>query len=193
MARLPKEQVRANIRDAVVQETIENGIGALSVGAVVKRAKISAGTIYLHFESKEDMLQQVYLEIKSEFHAITVAAKEETDSAAMIRRMWFSMFDFVTDHPEDFLFIEYAGAAHVLTPEQTKTTHHMQVEISAMLQRAVDDGTLAPLPIDTLIVLLVAPAMQLARSAVLGGNPVPKETVTLTFDRVWLSISATNT
>lgn len=190
MPRLPKSEVRQKIRHAVVAETVALGIGSLSVGAIVKRAQISAGTIYLHFENKEDMLQQVFLEIKSEFHAIMLDAREEKTSAEMIRRMWFDMFAFVTDCPNDFLFIEYAGAAQVLTAVQAEQTLRMQGEITGMLQTAIDDNTLASLPVETVAVLLIAPAMQLARSAAMVGNPVPPATAELTFERVWLSICA---
>lgn len=190
MPRLAKDEVRKKIRRAVVAETAASGIGALSVGKIVKRAGISAGTVYLHFSSKEDMLQQVYMEIKSEFHALMVAAKSEADSAAMLKRMWFDTFGFIKEFSEDFLFIEYAGAAQILNAEQQQQTQTMQQEIIAMLQGAVDNGTLAPIPVSTISVLFIAPAMQLARSAVLNEKEVDLEAAELTFNRVWLAIAA---
>lgn len=190
MPRPTAEQIRTRIREALVREVAEKGIGAVSVSHVAKRARISPGTIYLHFDSKEDMLQKVYLEIKTEFHGIIVAARDEPCSRAMIRRMWRDLFDFVSAHPHDFQFVEYAGAAQVLTAAQSRSIGYMQAEIAAMLQRAVDDGTLAPLPIATLTVLLVAPAMHLARTALLAGRAVQKSEIDLTFERVWIGVSA---
>jgi len=60
-----------------------------------------------------------------------------------------------------------------------------------MLQRAIDDGTLADLPVSTAVILLVAPAMHLARTHLVNGNPITKEELSLTFERVWISITAT--
>ncbi|GHB28069.1 TetR family transcriptional regulator [Pseudovibrio japonicus] len=189
MPRLTKQATRAKIREAVVAEATENGISATSVGGVVQRANISAGTIYVHFDNKEDMLQKIYLEIKTEFHELMMHAAKQTDDSEMIREMWFSLFQFVSDHPKDFLFVEYAGAAKILTEEQGKQVLKMQQEISGLLERAKASGSVADLPTNVISVLLIAPAMQLARSAVLKDTPVPQETVELTFDRVWLSIS----
>lgn len=190
MARLSKQQIEVAIRQAVVDEVAEQGIGSASVGAIAKRAGISPGTIYLHFENKEDMLQRVYLQIKTEFHKIMVAAIEETISEVMIRRMWFDLFKYASAHPNYFLFIEHTGAAQVLTEDQAKSISYMQNDIAGMLQRAIDDKTLAQLPVSTVIVLLVSPALHLARIAILNRKPVLSDELEMTFNRVWISLTA---
>jgi hypothetical protein len=48
---------------------------------------------------------------------------------------------------------------------------------------------LADLDTSLLSLLLVAPAMQLARSAVLSGQKIPETLIEQTFERVWLSIA----
>lgn len=189
MPRMTKDETRRKLRRAVVSEAVEKGFGALSVSGVVNRAKASAGSVYVHFENKEDMLQKVFLEIKREFHAIMVQARSEPSSAAMIRRMWFDMFGFVAAHPSDFLFLEYGNSARILTDPQQAEVQQMDQDISRMLARGVDDGTLAPLDLGLISILLVAPATQLARSALLNDMAIPPELVETTFQRVWLSIA----
>jgi len=185
-----KEKTKAKLRDAVIAEAIEQGFGSASVSGVVNRAQVSAGTIYVHYANKDDMLQKVFLEIKREFHAIMCLANEELHSDKMIRRMWFDMFDFVSERPSDFLFLEYGSAAHFLTPEQKSEVDGMYAEINTMVQRGIEDGTLVPLHVSTVSLLLVAPAMQLARSAVISGRTIPSDIVEQTFEQVWRSISA---
>jgi len=91
-----KDKTRAKLREAVVAEAVEQGFGAVSISGVVQRAQVSAGTVYVHFKNKDDLLQQVFLEIKREFHAIMMRALNERQSDQIIRRMWFDMFDFVS-------------------------------------------------------------------------------------------------
>lgn len=191
MKRPTPDETREKIRNALVRVVARNGIGATSVNDVAREAGVSAGTIYLHFKDKTDLLQQVYLTIKTEFHALMTAAAEEPNSEEMIRRMWRDMFNFVSAHPLDFMFIEYAGAAQVLNAEQAQRIAAFQPEIAAMLQRAIDDGTLAPLPVETVTTLLVAPAMHLARMQAVSGKPIDAERRDLTFARVWMAIAAT--
>jgi len=189
MPRTSKNKTRKKIREAVVAEAIQNGFGSLSVAGVVDRAKVSAGTIYVHFQSKEDMLQQIFLEVKHEFHNIMLQSSNEATSAAMIRRMWFDMFEFVSEKPKDFLFLEYGNSAQFLTEDQEKEAGKLYAEIGELLQRGIDDGTLVKLDVSIISLLLVAPAMQLARSAVLHDRKLNSVVIATTFERVWRSIT----
>ena len=189
MPRLSKSETREKLRDALVAEVVENGISSLNVAGIVARAKVSAGTVYVHFENKDDMLRKVYMELKADFHHIVTKHQVETDSAQLVRNMWFAMFDFVRIRPQDFLFLDYVSAAKILSPEQQAITDKYAADIAALLKRGVDDGTLADLDTSLLSLLLVAPAMQLARSAVLSGQKIPETLIEQTLERVWLSIA----
>lgn len=190
MPRTTKQATRTKLRNAVVAEAVEQGIGAVSVGGVVKRAAISAGTVYVHFSTKDDMLRDIYMEIKTEFHDLLMKAADQQKPAQAIRCMWFAMFDFVATNPKELLFLEYGNAAKILTVEQQAITDGYAEEISDILKRGVADGTLAPLDTSILTLLLIAPAMQLARGAAISNTPLSQETLNQTFDRVWLSIAA---
>ena len=191
MARQTKDATYRKLRTAVVAEAVEKGFAGTSVAGVVNRAQVSAGTVYVHFENKDAMLQRIYLDIKAEFHAAIMAAQDEADSAQRVRRMWTGMFDFVRQSPEAFLFLEFGSTAKILTPAQSVTTERYAQEIQSLLTRGIDDGTLAPLNVTLLALLLTAPAMQLARNHVQKGQKITIEIVDQTFERVWLSIANT--
>lgn len=190
MAPLTKAQTRKKIRNAVVAEAVEHGFGSVSISRIVTRAQISAGSIYTHFENKETMLRQIFMEIKTEFHEILMSTSHISDSAEMIRKMWFDTFDFVNEQPLDFLFLEYGNSAQILTEEQQQQTHDMGEEVYALLQQGIDDGTL--LKMDTTIIglLLISPAMQLAKRMAISGESMPKSALEQIYTRVWCSVSA---
>jgi len=189
MPRLSRTDTRTKLRDALVAEVVENGIASVNVSGIVKRANVSAGTIYVHFENKDAMLRQIYMELKSEFHDCITKNRTETNTAKLLRDMWFGMFEFVRMQPQDFLFLEYAGAAKILLPQQQAKADGFAKDIAALFQRGVDEGTLADLDTNLLSLLLVAPAMQLARRTILSGQPIPEPLIEQTFERVWLSIA----
>ena len=188
MPRPTKEQVSDQIKDAVVSVVAQNGIGAASVGEIAKAAKVSPGTIYLHFENKDDMLQQVYLRIKYEFHHILMKAAGAGKPMDVIRQMWLNLFDFLHRRPNDFLYLEYAGAAQVLTPEQRAEVAPLQAEVNALVQEALDRASMASVSLDVAVNLLIGPAMHLARKAVLSGAMPEQSEIDQTFTRVWASL-----
>lgn len=189
MARPSKSEVEARIRQAVVETVVMNGTSAASVGQIAKAARVSAGTIYLHYSSKEDMLQSVYLQTKTEFHTMMTASRSEASSAEMLKRMWFDMFSFVEDRPFDFQFIEDAGMTAMLTGYQKDAVARMGVEISQLVQSAIDDQTLAPIPVEVAITLLIGPALLLAKRQANTAQRVSRDVIQVTFDRVWLAVT----
>ncbi|MEO9781067.1 MAG: TetR/AcrR family transcriptional regulator [Sedimentitalea sp.] len=190
MPRTTKDANRRKLRNAAVAKGVEKGFAAVSVAGVVQRAHVLAGTVDVHFKNKDDMLGQVYMEIKSEFHGAQIQGLNAGGTASSIRQMWFRMFDFVSEQPQDLLFLEFGNAAKILTPAQQAIVDGFAKDIADVLRRGVDDGTLVPLYTSLLSLLLNAPEMQLARSSALNGTGLDSSTIEQTFDRVWLSIAA---
>ncbi|MDC0738999.1 TetR/AcrR family transcriptional regulator [Cognatishimia sp. SS12] len=190
MARETAEKSFARIRQALVAEVAEKGIGATSVGAVAKRARVATGTIYLRFENKEEMLQQVYLQIKSDMHERMMLAAPAATSREMIRNIWFALVAFTQSHPQEFMFVEFAGAAQILTEAQNAKLAQDAEALLDLIAGAVADGTLAPLPVSTIVTLLVGPVAFLARQSVMAGSETPPSDLNQMFDRIWLSIAA---
>jgi AcrR family transcriptional regulator len=187
---MPRPDPTDQIKAAVVHIATTKGMGAATMADIAKRAKVSAGTLYLHFENKEDMLQKTYLAIKTDFHANLMQAASAGTSTAILRGMWMQLFDFLQTRPLDFLFLEYAGAAQILTPDQRAQTAPLQAEVDALIQAAIDDGTLRQMPLGVAINLLIGPAMLLARRAAMAAAPATQTEIDLTFSAIWAAIHA---
>ena len=189
MKRAPKEVVQDRITQAVVDTAAAKGIGATSMVLVAKAAKVSAGTLYLHFESKDDMLQKSFLRLKTELHARLMEQANAAPTAKdAIRAVWVEMIRFQAERPSGFLFLEYAGAAQVLTPEQVAQVAPLQLEVNAVVQRAIDDGTITVADLQVALNILIGPALYLARKHTMAGTAVPADEIENTFSRLWQSL-----
>ena len=66
---MAKLQKSIDKRNALVQATIglvnNNGFHATPMSKIAKMANVSPATIYLYFENKQDLVNKVYLEVKS--------------------------------------------------------------------------------------------------------------------------------
>lgn len=191
MARPKDNEKKQAIRDAVVAVVIEGGLANVSISKIAKRAGVSPGTIYLYFSSKEELLQQTYLDIKTSFfNTMMEAAATEEHSDGKIRAMWFALFDFVVAHSNDFLFSEFVGAAHLIDAASQAQIEKHTSKATAILRAAIKDGTIEDAPLDSIQAVLMAPAVQLARSAAWGQKPVKRALMRDTFDMVWRGLAA---
>ena len=68
MSAVSKSQIK---REALVRATINlvnnNGFHAAPMSKIAKMAEVSPGTIYQYFENKQDLINQVYIEVKAAF------------------------------------------------------------------------------------------------------------------------------
>src|ERR1700751_384812 len=59
----PDPDVRCTILDAASRSMDDQGVRGLSVAAVLERAQLSTRAFYRHFESKDQLVAAVFLEI----------------------------------------------------------------------------------------------------------------------------------
>jgi len=188
--RLKDENKRKAIRDAAVSEVIEGGLAGASVSKIAKRAGVSAGTIYLYFPNKNELLQQIYLEIKTELHEHMMSVFDVSkNSTTNIRNMWFALFEHALDHANDFIFSEYASAGQLLDENRKPAVEAMAVEIGNILNTAMKDGTLRQVPMGALNAILIAPAIQLGRHAIISKVAFDRKIAQETFNMIWRGIA----
>lgn len=189
MAQTKDEKKRIGIRDAVISDVVEYGLGNAPISRIAKRAGVSAGTIYIYYPNKDEMLQSIFMEIKSTIHEVMMDAHQsERSSGQGIRAMWFAMYEFILEHPDMFAFHEAVSSEKLLKAEQRVNANLMAKDIHDILVTAINDGTLKAMPIDSLVSLLIAPAVSLARRQ-LKAEHLNKDDAKQLFDAIWLGIA----
>lgn len=73
---------RQAVLDAAMMLFTEHGFHATPTSEIARRAKVATGTLFHHFATKEALIDQLYLEIKSQLHTYLI---EGLDAAAPVR------------------------------------------------------------------------------------------------------------
>ena len=76
--RSPNPEVRRRLLEAADQLIHEQGFPALRIEEIVERAKLSIGTFYLYFESKDDLFINLVIENTGELQRRLEAASKTT-------------------------------------------------------------------------------------------------------------------
>ncbi|MBN1664657.1 MAG: TetR/AcrR family transcriptional regulator [Deltaproteobacteria bacterium] len=98
---------RTVILDAALQLFSENGFHGTPMTLLAEKANVGIGTIYRYFKNKEEVISNLYKELKSE----SVAAMRENISRDMpIREQFINIFEnmlkYYIANPQKFLFME---------------------------------------------------------------------------------------
>jgi AcrR family transcriptional regulator len=149
-----KELRRLQILDAARSLVLKYGVFAVSVQQIAKLAELSVGTIYLYFESKEEIfasLQEEILDLMyEEMEEAIKAASSPADGLRAISRVYNS---FSIENKKYFDVINYfLSPSDVIFPPHLKTEidHHGNRILSLVvevIERGVREGVFeAPNP-----------------------------------------------
>ena len=98
---------RTVILDAALELFSENGFHGTPMTLLAERANVGIGTIYRYFKNKEEVINNLYRDLKNE----SVAAMRENVLKEMpIREQYIAIFEnllkYYITHPKKFLFLE---------------------------------------------------------------------------------------
>jgi len=188
--RTKDEQKRIAIRDATIIEVVKGGLTSASIAKIAKRAKLAQGTIYLYFDTKEDLLRQTYIEIKHMMRDSLMNHYDPSgDSATNIRDVWFALLEYAISHPNHFTFAEYITSANLFGEREEPELKKIEKEMKAVILTAIEDGTLIDAPYESLQVILVAPVNALSKKITMQKQRISKQVKVKTFDLIWQGIA----
>jgi AcrR family transcriptional regulator len=97
--RQPPDVRREQLLDAAELVLAERGLRATTVAEVAEAAGVAKGTVYLYYESKDDLLAGVRARYLERF-AEAVNVKSSSSASARLRRMVAGLFEFGIEHHE---------------------------------------------------------------------------------------------
>jgi AcrR family transcriptional regulator len=95
------------IKEAVISLILQEGFHGASISKIAKMAEVSPATVYIYFENKEDMLQDIYSEYSEEiFDYLQDRIDREMGGRQLIEMLIQNYYDYIVEHREIFSFVE---------------------------------------------------------------------------------------
>ena len=119
MARPRSDDKRAAIMSAATRVIAAQGLGA-PTAAIAREAGVSNGSLFTYFDTKADLLNQLYLELKAEMGAAALGGLPAGgDVREQMLHMWSRWLRWATAYPEK----RRALAQLEVSDEITSPTH----------------------------------------------------------------------
>ncbi|WP_263366860.1 TetR/AcrR family transcriptional regulator [Edaphobacter bradus] len=146
MARLRSPEKRAAILRAAVKEIAEGGLGA-STAKIAKAAGLAEGTLFTYFANKEELLNELYLELKSEVYSrINADFPQKAGPERRAWHVWSSFLDWAIEFPAKRKVSVLLNVSDLITSEtRARTSEHREL-IDATLSELDGRGALKGLP-----------------------------------------------
>lgn len=190
MTKLPKSIEK---RNALVQATIElvnnNGFHATPMSKIAKMANVSPATIYLYFESKQDLVNQTYIEVKAKYTTYAFATYKPTMSVEMgFKLIWYRIADFKLKECENAMFLAQCDNTPMIDEtSRNEGIKHLQPLLD-LWSRGKKEGVIKPISDYLLYAYSINPLSFLMMAQKRGVFILDKTHIKEAYESAWSSI-----
>lgn len=101
-----KQDRREEILQSMLELVVERGINDAPMSELSKRAGASAGIIYHYFSNKDDIINQLYLSIKTRMvKSLTMDVSSDMPAKKAFLQVWKNAYNFYRSHPSETKFL----------------------------------------------------------------------------------------
>jgi AcrR family transcriptional regulator len=142
MARPFSDAKRTAILEAAAEVVAGLGVSA-PTAKIAKVAGVAEGTVFTYFATKDELLNQLYLEIKTDLRdAMMTGYPSDKSIAQRSRYVWDRYIGWGSSHPLKRKAARQLAVSDRITEESRKVVGEAFGEFNAMLRECADSGVL---------------------------------------------------
>jgi len=179
------------ILEAALELFAEQGFNGTAIPQIAKRAGVSVGTIYWHFDSKEAVVNALYRHWKLEFtRAVITELPSNVSHRELFHVVWRRIVDFSLEHPKALAFLETHDHASYLDEESLKLTRTTMAPFCELLSGMARTRVVKPLQPELLISIVFGAQMAVLKAAWQGALTLDEPLLQAAEQCCWEAIRA---
>lgn len=182
---------RAAILDTTLDLISERGFHNTPMSMVAKESGVSTGSIYHYFASKDELIFELYREIKLEMLQSTMRGfSEQLPIRERFLRLWYNFLDYYMHHPRRTAYLEqFENSPYSKQSVQEAFAEEIAPLIS-FFNEGVKAGVFKDLPFQVGAELTFGVAVSLAKQHVAGILELTGELIEATANACWDAVAA---
>lgn len=146
MARPKSPEKRQAILNAAIHAIAQSGLGA-STASIAKGAEIAEGTLFTYFPTKDDLFNQLYLELKTEtYRRINAGFPLNARLRDRVSHIWTQALHWALDSPQARIASLQLSLAAIVTAETRERLVGDRAAIDQALAELSKRGAFQSLP-----------------------------------------------
>jgi len=154
MPRPKSDEKRNAILEAATRVIVTQGLSAPTAG-IAKEAGVANGSLFTYFETKADLFNHLYLELKAEMaFAATKNLPERAELREQFFHLWQNWMNWAVAHPEKRRALAQLGVSDEITPETRAAAHKTMARIAELMERSRASGPMRDAPMGFVAALM---------------------------------------
>jgi AcrR family transcriptional regulator len=158
MPRPRSDDKRAAILDAAARVIAVQGLGA-ATATIAREARVSNGSLFTYFDTKADLLNQLYLELKTDMGAAALGGlPADGDAREQLLALCTGWLRWATAYPERRRTLAQLDVSDEITETTHQAASRAMKGIAEILERSRANGPLRDAPLAFVVSLANAVA-----------------------------------
>jgi AcrR family transcriptional regulator len=154
MPRPRSEDKRSRILEAATRVIVTQGLSAPTMG-IAKEAGISNGSLFTYFETKAELFNQLYLELKLEMASVAMKNfPAEAELREQFFHIWQNWGNWAVCFPEKRKALAQLTVSDEITPQTRAGGHKTMAAIAELLERVRSAGPMRRVPMSFVAALM---------------------------------------
>jgi AcrR family transcriptional regulator len=142
MARPKSEDKRNALMEAATRVIVAQGLSG-PTAVIAKEAGISNGSLFTYFETKTDLFNQLYLELKTDMVAAAVQGLPNTaDLKKQVSHVWSNWVNWAIANPDKRRAVTLLGVSDEISPQTRAAAHKAGAGLTELVEKLRAVGSL---------------------------------------------------
>ena len=131
---------------AATRVVVEHGLNA-STASIANEAGVSNGSLFTYFETKTELFNALYIELKKDMAVAALAEFSETDDLReQFFKVWRNWASWVQKYPEKRRAIALLGVSDDITETTRQIGHKTMAPLALLVEKSRAKGVLRDAP-----------------------------------------------
>lgn len=153
MARPRSDDKQSAIIAGATRVIASQGLGA-ATATIAKESGVSNGSLFTYYDTKVDLLNQLYIELKTEMASVIDGIPTESPPREQALYMWSQWMNWATSFPEKRRTLALLNVSDDITSESHQTARQVMSGVRDFINRITENGPLRGEPLGLRVALM---------------------------------------
>ena len=153
MPRPRSDEKRIAILEAATRVIVKQGLSAPTM-VIAKEAGVANGSLFTYFETKTDLFNQLFLELKVELITGSMNLPADAEVREQFFHLWRKWMNWAISNPEKRRALAQLSVSDEITPATRAAGHKMMTHVADLLDRARAHGPMQKVSMGFLVALM---------------------------------------
>ena len=154
MPRVRSDEKRAALLEAATRIIVAQGLSAPTAG-IAKAAGVPNGSLFTYFETKTELFNQLYRELKSEMAATAVKGlPASAEPRERFFRVWQNWTNWAVMFPEKRQALAQLSVSGEITAESRAFGHKVMTDLAELVNHSRSNGPMRKAPLGFVLAIM---------------------------------------